>query len=164
MDPILLLFYDEGVGALDNIDGRTYEVSIYDPVTDEFQHDKLSFEYTGQILIFDDSNSRMVIPGMPYKRSSQFDYSNGQFVHGWSEEMLFRFYDKSGQYQNAFYHSHANLNLTMDDLLKFYDGARDQIIDAIRSDDQPDTWPAFRSLTLDDKNRLWVSTFTDGYG
>lgn len=158
----LILFYDEGVGALDNIDGRTYEVSIYDPGTDEFQHDILSFEYTGQILIFDDGNSRIVIPGMPYKRSSQFDYSNGQFVHGWSEEMLFRFYDKNGLYQNAFYHSHTNLNLTIDDVLKFYDGAGDQITDAIRSDDQPDTWPAFRSLTLDDENRLWVSTFTDG--
>lgn len=158
----VLLFYDGSVGALDNIDGRTYEVSVYDPETDEFQHDVLSFEYTGQILIHEVGETRMAIFRVPYKRHSLFDYSNGKLVHGWSEEMLFRYYDKNGEYQSAFYHSHRNMDLTMNDVLTFYDGAGDQLISAIRSDEQPDTWPAIRSLTLDDENRLWVSTFTDG--
>lgn len=157
----LLLFFDESVGALNNLEGRTYEVSIYDSEANVFRHDIFSFDYTGQILIADDDNSRMILPGVPYKRSSQFAYSNGQFVHGWSEEMLFRFYNEDGKYQNAFYHSHSKHYLTMDDVLKFYDGAGDKQIDAIQSDEQPDTWPAFRSLTLDDQNQLWISTFTD---
>lgn len=158
----LILFYDEGVGALDNIDGRTYEASLYDPETDEFQHDILSFDYTGQILIHESGEGFMSIFGVPYKRSSLFDYSDGQFVHGWSEEMLFRFYDNRGQHQKAFYYSYSNINLTMDDVLTHYEGAGDELTNAIKSDEQPYTWPAFRSLTLDDESQLWISTFSDG--
>lgn len=156
-----ILFYDESVGALDNLEGRTHEVSIYDGDVDEFQHDILSFDYTGQIFIYDDGNARMVIRGVPYKRSSQFDYSNGQFVHGWSDEFLFRFYDENGQHEKAIYYPYSNQDLTLDDVFTFYEGGPDMLMNAIESDEQPDTWPAFRSLVLDDENRLWISSFTD---
>lgn len=158
----LLLFNDEGVGMADNVDGRTYEGSIYDPQTGEFtQHDVLSFEWTGQVLVHEEGDRLMVMFKVPYKRSSLFDYSNGQFVHGWSEEMLFRFHDENGMHQKAFYYSFSNAKLHLDDLLMYYEEAGDGVIHAIRSDEQPDTWPAFHSLTLDDENRLWVSTLTD---
>ncbi len=107
----ILLFSDEGVGAVDNVNGRTYEVSIYDPKSDEFQqHDILSFEWTGQVLIHEIGDGFMTIFGVPYRRNSLFDYSDGQFVLGWTEEMLFRFYDANGQYQKAFHYTYSNTN------------------------------------------------------
>lgn len=158
----LLLFSDAGVGSAHNIDGRTYEGSIFDPQTDEFtQHDVVSFEWTGQVLVHEEGGSVMVMFRIPYKRSSLFDYTNDQFVHGWSEEMLFRFHDANGKHQKAFYYSYSNAVLYLDDVLMHFEDAGDDFKHAIRSDDKPETWPAFQSLTLDDQNRLWVSTITE---
>lgn len=158
----VLLFSDEVVGSAHNIDGRTYEASAYDPQTGGFaEHDLLSFDWTGQVLVHEEGDGFMVMFRVPYKRSSLFNFSNDQFVHGLSEEMLFRFYDKDGEHQRAIYYPYSNAHLHFDEVLKHYEGADDDLIHAIRSDDQPETWPAYHSLTLDDDNRLWVSTISD---
>lgn len=158
----LLIFSDEGVGAADNVDGRTYEVSIYDPETGNFdEHDILSFDWTRQVLVHEEGDRLMVLFEVPYIRNSLFDFSNDQFVYGWSEEMLFRFYDEDGEHQRAIYYPYSNLRLHFDDVLTHYEGADENLIHAIRSDEQPETWPAFHSLKLDDENRLWISTVTD---
>lgn len=158
----LLLFSDGGVGLAHNVDGRTYEASVYDLQIGGFaEHDLFSFKWTGQVLVHEEGDGLMVMFRVPYKRSSRFDFFNDQFVHGWTEEMLFRFYDKDGEHQRAIYYPYSNAHLHFDDVLKHYEGADDDLIHAIRSDDQPETWPAFKSLTLDDENRLWISTITD---
>lgn len=157
-----LLFTDQGVGWANNLDGRTYESSVYDPQTVGFsEHDLLSFDWTGQVLVHEEGDGLMVLFRVPYKRGSLFDFSNGQFVHGWSEEMLFRLYDENGEYQRAIYYPYSNAPIRFDDILKHYEGAGDDLIHAIRIDNQPETWPAFKSLTLDDESRLWISTITD---
>ncbi|MEX0773922.1 MAG: 6-bladed beta-propeller, partial [Balneolales bacterium] len=158
----LLLFSDASIGMANNVDGRTYEGSIYDPQNGEFKmHDVVSLDWTGQVLVHEEGDGLLVLFRVPYKRQSLFDFSNDQFVHGWSDEMLFRFHDEKGDYQKAFYYSYSNSELQFDDLLKHYEDSGDNVIQAIRSDDHPETWPAFHSLIFDDENRLWVSTMTD---
>jgi hypothetical protein len=158
----LLLFSDEGVASADNVDDRTYEASIYDPLTGGFaEHDLFTFDWSGQVLVHEEGDADLILFRVPYKRNSLFDFSNNQFVHGWSEDMLFRVYDENGEYQKAFYYPYSNNRLHIDDVLRHYEGADENLINAIRSDDHPETWPAFHSLIMDDENRIWLSTITD---
>jgi hypothetical protein len=158
----LLLFSDDSVGSAHNVDNRTYEASVYNSQTGEFtEHDLLSFKWTGQVLVHEEGVGLMVLFRVPYKRSSQFDFSNDQFVHGWTEEMLFKFYDRNSVPQRAYYYPYSNAQLHSEDVIMYFEDAGEQVIHAIRSDDHPETWPAFHSLKLDDENRLWVSTIVD---
>jgi hypothetical protein len=97
--------------------------------------------------------------GVPYKPDSKFDFNNGTFVLGWSEEMLFKFYSQDLVYQRAAYYPYSNVPFHLKDVLTYYyKQAPKQFIHAIRDDSLPKKWPAFSSLKLDDKGRLWIST------
>ena len=158
----LIFFGDEGVAPQDNINGRTYEVSLYNPVVKRYtQHDLLSFAWTGSVLFRDSGEGSTVMFEVPYKRSSQFDYAGEQLVYGWTEDYLFKFYDEEGQYQRAFYYPFDKKNLKQEDVLSYYKYADDQSKEALRNDTYPETWPAFHSVVMDDQSRLWVSSFTD---
>jgi hypothetical protein len=159
----LVLFSDEGVGSAHNVEGRTFEVSLFSPADGKYtEHDLLSFRWSGQVLVHEEGDGMIVMFRVPYKRSSQFDFTNDQFVIGWTEEKLFKFYDQHGAYQRAFYYPHSNIQLDLNDVLAYYyEEAGEQIIRAIRNDERPETWPAFHSLKVDDENRLWVSTIVN---
>lgn len=80
---------------------------------------------------------------------------------GRTDELLFSFYNSSGEYQNAIYIHYQNAPFNEEMLLSNYQGANEVLIKALMSGEQPDTWPAFSSLLLDDDNRLWVSVITE---
>ncbi|NBC03109.1 MAG: 6-bladed beta-propeller [Bacteroidetes bacterium] len=152
----LMIFSDEGVASADNIENRTYEFSIFNPKERKYlEHEIFSFDWGGRVLV----NEGQVMFNVPYKRGSQFDYYNGQLVYGWTEEMLFKFYDEDGVYRNAFFYPYSKVKLTERDVLIQYEG--EQTKNAIRTDELPATWPAFDLLKMDDESRLWISTFTD---
>lgn len=95
----LIFFGDEDIGSADNVNGRTYEISIYDPMDKEYlKHDFLSFKWTGNTLVDEHNEGMTVLPNVLYKRSSRFTYSGKELIHGWTEEMLFKTYDEEGQY------------------------------------------------------------------
>lgn len=152
----LIIFSDEGVVSADNLENRTYEFSIFNPKERKYtEHELFSFDWGGRVLV----NEGLVMFNMPYKRGSQFDYDNGQLVYGWTEEMLFKFYNEDGVYQSAFFYPYSKIKLTERDVLIQY--SDEQTKNAIRTDELPATWPAFNLLKLDDESRLWISTFTD---
>jgi outer membrane protein assembly factor BamB len=155
----LVFFGDEGVGPMNTVVGRTYEVSLYNPTKKEYlKHDLLSFVWTGQTLI--DQEEMTVMFRVPYKRSSRFTYSGKELIHGWTEEMLIKIYDEEGEYQRAFYHPDPEIPLELEDALAHYQDSGENVVRAIRNDTLPETWPAFDALKLDDAGRLWISTFT----
>jgi hypothetical protein len=157
----LVLFSNNSVGHANNIEGRTYEASIFSPGQDKYintAHNLLSFRWTGQVLARKEDNRMIVMFGVPYKPDSKFDFNNGAFVLGWSEEMLFKFYNQDLTYQRAVYYPYSNVPFHLKDALTYYKQAPENIIRAIRSDSLPKKWPAFNSLKLDDKGRLWIST------
>lgn len=84
-----------------------------------------------------------------------------EVIFGETDEVLFKFYGRNGEQIRAFYYPYSNAELQPDDVFMYYEDAGEQVIHAIRSDDHPETWPAFHSLKLDDENRLWVSTIVD---
>ncbi|MCW9708199.1 6-bladed beta-propeller [Fodinibius salsisoli] len=156
----LVFFGDEGVGPMNNVEGRTYEVSLYDPTKKKYlKHDLLSFVWTGQTLT--DQEEMTVMFRVPYKRSSRFAYSRQELIHGWTEDLLFKTCNEEGEYQRAFYHPNPEIPLNVEDALAQYQDPGKNIIRAIRNDTLPETWPAFNTIKADDEHRLWVSVFTD---
>jgi len=157
-----VIFSDKGVSTAVNIPGRTYEFSLYSIDKEKYiRHDLRSFPWTGGVLIQERKNRAMVFFQVPYKLTSQFDYSNGQLVYGWSEDFLFKFYDESGTYQHAFYYPFPKIKLKLEQVFTYYGkNINQQSKDAFRSDTLPATWPAFHSMKTDDQGLLWVSKYT----
>jgi hypothetical protein len=157
----LVLFSNNNVTRANHTKGRTYETSIFSPAQDKYidtAHGLLSFRWTGQVLFHKENNRTIIMFGVPYKPSSKFDFNNGMFVLGWSEELLFKFYNQDLTYQRAVYYPYANVPFHLKDALTYYKQAPESIIRAIKSDSLPNKWPAFNSPELDDKGRLWIST------
>lgn len=156
----LIVFSDTGVANSSNLFQRTYEFSLFNTEKNKYiHHNVLSAKWTGQVLINEVENS--VWFNVPYKRSTQYDYANGLIVSNWTENYSFKFYDKEGKYKRAYYYPSKPIELKEEDVVSYYKNASDETIDAIRNDTLPDNWPAVRSVVLDNKHRLWVSTFTN---
>lgn len=157
----LIFFGDEDVRSADNVRGRTYEVSVYDPAEKKYlEHDLFSFDWTGQMLVHKERDRISILNDVPYKRSSRFSYSGSELIHGWTDEILLKKYDEDGGYQRTFYYPHSKIPLEVDDVLAWYQDISERAERAIRNDTLPETWPAFNAMKLDDGGRLWISTFT----
>lgn len=154
-DKYLIFFSDPGVTTADHLDKRTYEASIFNIKTGEYEnHNLFSFQWTGQVLVHDN----LIMFKVPYKRSSQFDFNHNILVHGWTNDPLFKFYSMDGEYQRALYYSLKRVSLSEEDALSVYQATNEGTKSAIRNDNLPDSWPAFNTVKLDDEKRLWIST------
>ena len=152
----LIFFSDDAVAFGNNLRGRTYEASIFSPDSEKYlEHNVFSFPWTGGVLV----HKGIIMFHVPYKRMSQFGYANGQLVYGWTGDFLFKFYNEKGTYQRAFYYPNPKVKLTVKNAIAYYGDHDQSIINAIRNDTLPSTWPAFHSVVIDNKHRLWVSTF-----
>ena len=156
---LLILFSDSGIGFEDNLDVRTYEMSLYDPSEGRYrEHDLLTFDWSGQVLIHDGADgSRMIMMNVPYKRSHQFDYGAGMWVLGWTEDLALTIYDGEGEYQRAIYYPLSKVPFRLADV-QGYDSEQAQ--QALRQDPElPDSWPAFQDVRVADDGSIWISLF-----
>lgn len=79
----LVFFGDEDTGYSGNIKGRTYEGSIFDPKLNTYlTHDVFSFKWTGKMLTYKGTDGEVMLGKVPYKLSSQFDFSGDELVYG----------------------------------------------------------------------------------
>lgn len=160
----LIIFSDETIGPAANVEGRTYEFSLFDTKSASYiKHDLYSFKWTGKLLFSDG----IVMFKVPYKRGSLFDYESGQLIYGWNEELLLTFFNEDGTYQRAIYYPQKHVSLTKDAALSLYennvgnDNNNTKVLNAVRNDTLPETWPAFNSFLVDDESMIWISVFTD---
>src|SRR5690625_2765876 len=163
---LLILFSDDGIG-FDNLDVRTYEMSLYDPSEGQYlEHDLLTFDWSGQALIHGEINSiletgssQMIMMNVPYKRSHRFDFNDGELVLGWTEDLALTIYNDQGAYQRAIYHPVPKIPFRLEDV-RGYDGEQAQR--ALSSDREiPDTCPAFEDLQVADDGWIGISLFHD---
>jgi len=96
-----------------------------------------------------------------YKRRSSISVSGNQFVHGWSEDLLFTFYTVDGTYKKTVWQPYEKPALDRNEILNQYADREDPWRGMIRNDDMPDRWPAYSTMLLDDENRVWAALFTD---
>lgn len=77
----------------------------------------------------------------------------------WSEDFLVKVHHPDGTYERAFYYPYRKSPMDVDEVIAQYEN--ESMHEMVRSADAPKTWPALNSLTVDDENRLWISTYTD---
>ncbi len=158
----LVIFSDNGVAVADNLPGRTYEFSGFNPEEEAYSHGLLSFDWTGGVLVNESNNVTTVRFDVPYKRKSEFDVENGQLVYGWTENFLFKVYDAMGNYRHAFYYPFGKIELSEEKALAHFNDPDDNTTKAaVRNDTLPATFPAFNTVLLDSKQRIWVSSVTE---
>jgi len=163
----LIIFGDQSVGAFDNLEGRTWEVSIFDPVEEKYlRHDVQSFKADMNAFTFDGGRISSVL----FKPEAYLDANRERMVYAWGGELLFNFYDTKGDFQHAFYHNRPNTELELDELLEFYNDElanfeelRGQVLRSLRISELPQRWPAFHALKMDDENRVWISTIVEDF-
>ena len=161
-DNYLLIFGDQTVGALDNLEGRTWEISVFSPSEERYlAHDVLSLRADMNSFTFDDGSR---ISQVPFKPEAHLDSNDEQMVYGWGNDLLFKWYNTSGDYQQSFYYSRQNVAVKLDEIIAYYERdlanheeLRDHFLRGFRNSDLPDQWPAFHHLKLDDENRIWIA-------
>ncbi|MEX0662749.1 MAG: 6-bladed beta-propeller [Balneolaceae bacterium] len=114
-----------------------------------------------EALVRRDGTSLHMMASVPYKRSAHVHYKNGEIMHGWSEEPLFKWFDEDGEYTRAVYSPYENEPLLRNDIVKEYEDRDEPWRGMIRNDDHPETWPSFIQAIPDDEGRVWVGLITD---
>lgn len=83
---------------------------------------------------------------------------NGRIFGADSGEFFIKEYSKNGTVINGFYYQVARKSVTRDDAMA---SSNEMTIDIAKEVDLPDTWPVIRSMLTDDKENMWVSTFSE---
>ena len=107
------------------------------------------------------NSDMMVFVRPPYGRRSLLATGPGDNIYSsWTEDFLIKRYTPSGEYQQAIYYPYDKSSLDISELVKEqYDSK--MVRDVVRNAENPSTWPAMNSMTVDDERRLWISTITD---
>lgn len=93
---------------------------------------------------------------MPFSRTQLVGISaNGEFYTAWSEDFLIKKYDKFGNYERAFYYPIDKTELSIDEL-----NLNRSELRILGNYDIQETWQALRTIEIDDKDRIWVSSLT----
>jgi hypothetical protein len=164
----LVLFGDQTVGAMDNLKGRTWEVSTFSPSEGRYlEHDVVSFQADMNAFTFDDGTR---LSRVPFKPEAYIDSNGELMVYGWGDDLLIKLFDSRGNYHRAFYYSRQNVEVKLDEVTSYYEkdlagneGLRDHIIRGLRDSELPQQWPAFHHLKIDDENRIWVARIVDDH-
>ena len=80
--------------------------------------------------------------------------SEDRIYSAWSEDFLIKVHNIKGKYLRAFYYPFTNVSFQRNKFIKRF-SLKSRDIGHINF---PKTWPALKSIKMDDKNRLWVST------
>jgi len=147
-------------GQADSEEKRTLTGKILDTALNVVL-DKLSYSFPASEALVRRDGTSLHVMGMPYKRSSHVHYNNGQIFHGWSEELLFKWYDLSGTNLRSLYVPNKNVPLSRDEIIREYADRDEPWRSMVRNDQMPETWPAFVEAFQDDEMRVWAGLYID---
>lgn len=157
-DGTLLVGYNQPYRSNDLDEKRTTKYYLLDKegrvTSDKF------FEHNVTENLTDRSNNSFMVMYSPFGRKPLFSLAgDDRIYYCWTEDFLVKIYNPDGSYERAFYYPYSKAPLDRDEILSRYEGERQRRM--VRNADAPATWPALNSLTVDNKNRMWVSTITD---
>ena len=102
-----------------------------------------------------------VVP-LPFLGRSLRTISGHHYIYtAWSEDFLIKAYNPAGHYLHAFYVPFRKRKLVKKNILKRFDKNDRRNRSLVKHADLPETWPALNSLTVDEKDRLWISTIVE---
>jgi len=126
----------------------------------EFE-EEFVYEFPISEAIVHREGTSMSVMSPDYKRRSIVAVNNNHLAYGFSEDLLFKFYDLDGTYQKAIWQPNENMSLNRNEILQEYSDRDEPWRGMVRNDNMPETWPAFRHLVLDDENRIWAALYSD---
>lgn len=100
------------------------------------------------------------LPPPFYGRGLMALSADDHIFSAWTDDFLIKVHDSDGNYQRAFYHPVTKSALSRDEAINSMDD-HEQLQNAVRSIQLPETWPALNQMFIDDKNRIWVATIVD---
>lgn len=158
-----LIQYDVGyvVGLEDSGEKPDIEGWLLNRETGEYD-DGMIYSFRDSETLYRRTEDNIYVMEPPYMRTSNIMQDpEGRMVYGWSEELLFTFYNVSGEVVEAIYKPHENEELDPDDVYAIYENHDDPWKTMIREDPLPDRWPAYGQAVVDDAGRIWVALFTE---
>jgi hypothetical protein len=157
-DERLLIRFSESFSAQSENTKRTIRYYLMDH-EGNIVSDKI-FEQQGDAFVMDRTGGSIMFMAPPYGRSSIFAMGPEHKIYtSWTEDFLIKIHNRDGDYQKAIYYPYQNSKLNIDEVVNEYDNNRQR--NMLRNADHPATWPAINSLSVDDKERLWISTIVD---
>lgn len=138
-----------------NLTGRIMDLTI-----NEIQEEFVYSLPANEALVRREGTSLYAM-NVPYKRTSHIHYNNGQIFHGWSEELLFKWYDLTGSTLRSLYVPYNNVPLNRDEVVSEYADRDEPWRSMVRNDQMPETWPSFIEAFPDDEMRVWAGLYTD---
>lgn len=111
-----------------------------------------------QSVMFQNSGSVGVVIPVYGRNGTLYATQDGTIYTNWSENLLLKQYDSSGEYIRAWFNDIDKLPLTRQQLRERYS---DRYMDILSNEELPDTWPAIRSFLVDNKQRFWIEIFTE---
>lgn len=148
------------MGQADDAKERKRTGKIFNATSGILQDDIIYSFPANEALVRREGTS-MNVMSMPYNRRSHIQYQDGFIFQGWSEELLFRWYDTSGEYSHAMYIPYENAPLDRDSIIREYSNRDEPWRSMVRNDQMPLTWPAFIKALTDDENRVWTGLYTN---
>ncbi len=100
------------------------------------------------------------LPPPFYGRGLMAKSSDDRIFSAWTDDFLIKVHDSDGVYQRAFFHPFTKKLLTREEAINSMDD-HEQLHNAVRKMQLPETWPALNQMFMDDKNRMWVATIMD---
>jgi hypothetical protein len=158
-----LIQYDVGyvVGFEDSGQKPDIEGWLLNRETGEYD-DGMIYSFRDSETLYRRTEDNIYVMEPPYMRTSNIMQDpEGRMVYGWSEKLLFTFYNVSGEVVEAIYKPHENVVLDPDDVYAIYENHEDPWKTLILEDELPDRWPAYGQAAMDDQGRIWTALFTE---
>ena len=105
-------------------------------------------------------NGRQFMHTFEFTPVSLMSLSYDDYIYtSWTEDFLIKMFSPDGDYLRAFYYPFEKMQIDRTGMIE--NTPQDHIKDLLRQIDLPDSWPVIKTLFVDDKKRMWVSTFGD---
>ena len=105
-------------------------------------------------------NGRQFMHTFEFTPVSLMSLSYDDYIYtSWTEDFLIKMFSPDGDYLRAFYYPFEKMQIDRTRMIE--NTPQDHIKDLLRQIDLPDSWPVIKTLFVDDKKRMWVSTFGD---
>jgi len=159
-DGTYLVFFTGPFTNEDSTDDMVWQSAVLDS-EGKYETD-IYLEVRANEWIVDSSEDFIRAFPPPYGRKSLTSMTpDGVLYHAWSERVLVKSYDNSGEYIGAVYYPYQAVTLDRSDALEAYSDWDDRIQTVLRNQNMPETWQAFDLMHVDDQKRIWVATVTE---
>jgi hypothetical protein len=123
--------------------------------------DSKIYEFPAGEVLIRREGSNMYMMVVDYKRQPKIFFTGQHLIYGWTEDLLFKVYNRDGSYSHAIYYPENKIILNRNDVVRNYSDRDEPWRSMVRNDVMPEYWPAFSNALADGDGRIWASLFDE---